>query len=220
MAKQVLYEVATKPFSGVILRKTVNDDELWAPDMYQSWSPAKPEWKNSNYAFGAFTGFEDSERISEEVAMLAIEGGPVGLAELFSLYYSGDSDALISIPDNYHPAVVADKMEKDDEKIVAFLHGTHNTYGNTGLDGKDISRIFGPKILTAVNAITRNKSENYDEYIRRCSKNTLARRVKIVDLDCIIENINSLETVTDEEKKRLRKYEDARDYLKHVDAQR
>lgn len=79
-----------------------------------------------------------------------------------------------------HPLRVMMAMETEDERIVAVLHDTAEDFVNGWAlihDGD-----FGDHILDAIDALTRNEGESYDNFIERCKANPLARRVKIADI--------------------------------------
>lgn len=73
------------------------------------------------------------------------------------------------------------RMESEEDQIVAVLHdtGEHTKLPLTLLD--QIRQQFGDTVADAVAVITR-RSESYEDYIERCSKNDIARRVKLADL--------------------------------------
>ena len=48
---------------------------------------------------------------------------------------------------------------------------------------------FSQEVLDAVDAITKRKGELYVNYIKRCSKNEIAKLVKINDLHVNLQNI-------------------------------
>lgn len=104
-----------------------------------------------------------------------------------------------------HPMTVAEKMETEDEKIVALLHDV--------VEDSDISigylrkEGFSEEILSAVDSITKRKSEGeeYPEYIERLKKNPLAVRVKLADLDHN-SDLSRIANPTDEDYERVEKY--------------
>lgn len=79
-----------------------------------------------------------------------------------------------------HPFAVADMVSGTDEKIVAYLH---DVVEDTGTSIEDLAEYgFGAEILDAVEAITRKDGEDYFDYIRRVSRNGIAKAVKKADL--------------------------------------
>lgn len=73
---------------------------------------------------------------------------------------------------------------------------------------------FDKEIIDAVEALTRRKEENkYFDFIERVSKNDIARKVKIYDLEDNMD-IKRLDMFDEYEQKRLRKYFYCWKYLK------
>lgn len=78
-----------------------------------------------------------------------------------------------------HCLTVADATNMDlseDEIIVGILH---DVVEDTDWDYTDLRKVgFSKKIIDGVKAVTKNKGEKYFDGIKRCSKNTIGRRVK------------------------------------------
>ena len=86
-----------------------------------------------------------------------------------------------------HPLRMMFQLDMIEEKIVAVLH---DTIEKTQVDYgylKDAG--FSEEILFAVDSLSRRPDEDYDYYIHRVSKNKLATKVKVIDLN---DNISSL----------------------------
>lgn len=81
-----------------------------------------------------------------------------------------------------HPARVASECQKYGEhyEIVGYLHDVLEDSRLIRLQG--IEDLFGKGIADALYAITRQEDEKYFDYIRRCSRNEIARVVKIEDI--------------------------------------
>lgn len=79
-----------------------------------------------------------------------------------------------------HPLRVMLSLTDEDERIVGVLHDV----AEDNEDGWD--RIhdagFSDKIIQAIDGVTRRSDETYEAFIRRCSENALAARVKIADI--------------------------------------
>ena len=79
-----------------------------------------------------------------------------------------------------HVKTVGDAGETIEEKIVGYLHDvvedSHITITDLSEHG------FSDSILSAVDAITRRKSESWRKYIQRAGDNSIAAKVKINDL--------------------------------------
>lgn len=80
----------------------------------------------------------------------------------------------------FHPLRVMLAVEGGIERIVAVLHDVVEDSDVFSMG--DISALFGEKVSEAVLALTRCDGENYSEFIKRCAKNDIARRVKIADI--------------------------------------
>ena len=109
-----------------------------------------------------------------------------------------------------HPLRMMFQLDTTEEKIVAVLH---DTIEKTDVDLNYLKVTgFSEQILFAVDSLSRRPDEDYDNYIQRVSKNKLATKVKVIDLN---DNISSLRR---ESKKmnsnNYQKYQKALDYLK------
>lgn len=80
----------------------------------------------------------------------------------------------------HHPEKVANMVESDTEKSVAYLHDvvedTFVTLKMLEVEG------FPSEVIKAIDAITKRKDELYDDYLQRVSKNPIALKVKIADM--------------------------------------
>jgi len=85
-----------------------------------------------------------------------------------------------------HPIRVAEKLNYLTLKIIALLH---DVVEDSDVTVEEIHKHFGSVIAEAVEAITR-KDETYSDYIKRVTKNKLAREVKIADLLDNLEHID------------------------------
>jgi len=106
------------------------------------------------------------------------------------------------VPYIFHPIAVAEAMETEEEVIVALLH---DTIEDCGITREAIAADFSDEIADAVAAITKIENEPYDAYVAKVKANKLARRVKIADLTHNM-NLTRLNTITDEDRKRVEKY--------------
>lgn len=80
-----------------------------------------------------------------------------------------------------HPLRVMLAMKAEDERIVAVLH---DVVEDTPWTCEDLywQHGFKPEIVMAIAALTRGKSEEYFDFIRRLEMNQIARSVKIADI--------------------------------------
>jgi len=106
-----------------------------------------------------------------------------------------------------HPLRVMFKMRTDDfERMVAVLHDVVEdsewTLDHLRNEG------FPDHVLAAVDCLTRKSDEPYEDFIERVQINTLARTVKIADLE---DNLDAsrLPELTDKDIERIRKYQKA-----------
>ena len=110
-----------------------------------------------------------------------------------------------------HPFRVAMNCDNDEEKIVALLHDTIED-GDIDADFF-FKQGFPENIVEAILCLTRRESEEYNDFIKQLASNTLARKVKIKDLEDNLD-ILRLKELTQEDILRCNKYLNALDYLK------
>lgn len=87
-----------------------------------------------------------------------------------------------NVPYFLHPFRIENKLsnESDNVRIVALLH---DVVEDTGFTIDDLINMgYNKDITDAVDAISRKRSESWNEYIVRVSKNEIATKVKIQDL--------------------------------------
>lgn len=90
-----------------------------------------------------------------------------------------------------HCRRVADAVQGDDAKVVAYLHdvvekGRGWTFDRLREEG------FSPEIVRAVDAMTRRDKEEWAHFVRRAGANGLARPVKRADLEDNLAQMQSL----------------------------
>lgn len=80
-----------------------------------------------------------------------------------------------------HPRAVADRVKGDDiAEAIAWLH---DTLEDTGLTVKElIEAKFPQQVIDAVILLTKTDDMDYNQYLLRLKKDTLAKKVKIADL--------------------------------------
>lgn len=114
------------------------------------------------------------------------------------------------VPYINHPLTVASLVETEEEKIVALLH---DTIEDTNITEQDLLNYgFSNKIVEAVKLLTHNKDVPYMDYVAKIKDNELARKVKIADLTHN-SDLCRLKEITDKDKKRYKKYQNALLYL-------
>jgi len=110
----------------------------------------------------------------------------------------------------YHLKRVAEKMTTDEEKIVALLH---DIVEDTDISVCYLSNNFNYSIGKSVDLLTKKPDDLYFDYIVRISKDKIATKVKIADLEDNM-NIARLDKVTINDLDRLNKYIQAYKYLR------
>ena len=107
--------------------------------------------------------------------------------ELYNLAYKVMMDAhkgqvdKLGAPYFEHPMVVASMVKDENAKVVALLH---DVVEDTKVTLLHLALMNFPQfIIEAVDAISRRKDEQYFVYIERVKQNTLAKEVKIADLN-------------------------------------
>jgi len=109
-----------------------------------------------------------------------------------------------------HPIRVAERCKDPRAKIVALLH---DTIEDTGVTPDYLhSQGFPDEIIEGVLSVTKREGESYEDFVRRAALNPLGREVKRADLEDNMD-IRRLETISDEDVTRLRKYLKAWHYL-------
>lgn len=80
-----------------------------------------------------------------------------------------------------HPLRVMARVSTTTEKIVAVLHDvvedTGWTFEQLAAEG------FSGEIIEALRCVTKQTGEAYDDFVSRSAKNSLARKVKLADLE-------------------------------------
>jgi len=109
-----------------------------------------------------------------------------------------------------HPLRVMMKLNDEKQRIVAVLHDV--------IEDTDITSLYLLKqgldheLVNHILTLSRNKDENYDEYINRISKDEFAIRVKLADLEDNID-MSRIKNPTGKDYDRLAKYGKAREKL-------
>lgn len=79
-----------------------------------------------------------------------------------------------------HPKSVSAKCKTEKEKIVALLH---DVVEDTNVTLEDLSQFFDKDIIEAINLLTHREEDDYMTYLSKIKKNSLARTVKLADLE-------------------------------------
>jgi (p)ppGpp synthase/HD superfamily hydrolase len=114
------------------------------------------------------------------------------------------------LPYVFHPFHVAEQMEEEVTVTVALLH---DLIEDTEVTFQNLSEMgFSQEVIGALEALTKGKKEDYCSYIKRLSENSIARKVKIKDLEHNMD-LTRLSTVTEKDLKRVEKYKKSYQYL-------
>lgn len=109
-----------------------------------------------------------------------------------------------------HPLRMMLRMQTDEERIVAVLHDVVEDSDWT-LDGLRAEG-FSDAVVEAVDALTRQEGESYEAFVVRAGQLSLARRVKLADLEDNMDTTR-LGAITEVDEARLARYERARQHL-------
>lgn len=140
---------------------------------------------------------EDTEDLLELAASIALRA------------HAGQKDKS-GRPYFLHPFRIAMKCLTDDEIMVALLH---DVIEDSDFDAVRLRAEGIPEnVVEAVETITRKEGESYENFIMRIKDNSLARRVKLIDLEDNL-NIMRLDVLSAEDTARCNKYLAAHNYL-------
>lgn len=106
-----------------------------------------------------------------------------------------------------HPLRVMLRLQADDERQTAMLHDVIEDCGKTPADLQAAG--FAAEVVAAVEILTGQAGESYDEYICRVAKLPLALRVKRADVEEHASVVSRLPQ-SDEQLERLGNYQRAR----------
>jgi (p)ppGpp synthase/HD superfamily hydrolase len=102
-----------------------------------------------------------------------------------------------------HPLTLMLKMTDETSMTAAVLH---DVVEDTTLTLSDLrNEGFPDEVIAAVGSLSKNEKESYDEYIERVSRDPLAVKVKLADLEDNM-RITRMNKVTDKDTLRLAKY--------------
>lgn len=78
-----------------------------------------------------------------------------------------------------HPVRIAAMVEGEDAKVVALLH---DVVEDSDVSLADLSEVFPPHIVAAVDAVSRRPDETYFEFVARAALDPLGKVVKRADV--------------------------------------
>ena len=138
----------------------------------------------------------------------------IDLAESIMLYAHTDQVDEGGHPYYWHPVIVASHMETEEEKVVALLH---DVVEKSAVSLDTIGNLFGSRVMEAVSLLTLREGESYLSYINRLSRDPLARKVKLAEIDHNMDT-GRLGKLTYESFQRREKYRMAREILLTAEA--
>lgn len=112
-----------------------------------------------------------------------------------------------------HPLRIMSRVESEVEKIVAIMHDVIEDSDRTLEDIRQEG--FSDEIVTALALLTKGQDEAYTDYVSRLAHNSLARKVKLADLEDNMD-LRRVPTLTEMDTKRLQRYHWAWLFLKEV----
>jgi len=105
-----------------------------------------------------------------------------------------------------HPVRLMIKMDSVEEQIAAVLH---DVIEDSDWTVNDLHKEgFSDEIITAVDCLTKKDHEPYMEYIARLKPNTIARKVKLADLEDNMD-LRRIDQISEKDLKRLARYHQA-----------
>lgn len=114
------------------------------------------------------------------------------------------------IPYVFHPFHLAEQMDDEETTITALLH---DIVEDTDTTFEDLRKLgFSDNVINALKLMTHDKNVDYFEYVKNISKNPIARKVKIKDLEHNMDT-SRLDEVTDKDLERVKKYKKCHKYL-------
>ncbi len=112
-----------------------------------------------------------------------------------------------------HPIRLMQNVSTMPEKICAILH---DVVEDSEWTLKSLKREgFPPPIIKALDCLSKREGEAYRDYVRRAARNSIARQVKLADLEDNM-NMTRIDRLKAEDLKRLQKYHDAWRFLQSI----
>jgi hypothetical protein len=105
-------------------------------------------------------------------------------------------------------------VKSEEEQIVAVLHDVVEdcpAWNFERLRGEG----FSPRIVAALEAVTKRDREDYEAFVRRAASNPIGRAVKLADLrdNC---DLSRIANPSERNRERLRKYRRALDLIVRI----
>lgn len=127
------------------------------------------------------------------------------LADAIILAVNAHRDQVDKVGQPYylHPIRVMIKVRTETEKVVAMLHDLLEDTPYTAEDLRSMG--YSEEVLAALDCLTRRDNESYEALIDRLKPNSIARRVKIADLEDNMD-LTRLHEITHHDLARLQRY--------------
>lgn len=111
-----------------------------------------------------------------------------------------------------HPLRLMNNVQTIEEKIVAILH---DVIEDTTITSADLREAGIPdELIVEIQVLTHDPKIEYDAYVKKIAEHKIARNVKIADLKDNMD-ITRLNSITDKDIDRLKKYHRNYVYLKN-----
>ena len=136
--------------------------------------------------------------------------------EIAHIAHANDTDKA-GKPYILHPIAVAEMMATEQQRIIAMLHDVVENHPELYSFEQLAKEGFAEKIIAALKCLTKNKGENYYDYIRRIADNDSAIDVKCADLAHNAE-LGRFQSPSAADKASAAKYDKMRQYLKGIRA--
>lgn len=123
--------------------------------------------------------------------------------------HEGQTDKS-GLPYIFHPYHVAEQMTTEVSAAIALLH---DVIEDTDMTAEDLRALgFPDSVVDGVVLMTHDKGTDYFDYIHKLKKDPEAKAVKLADLEHN-SDLSRLDTVTERDLERIKKYEKARKIL-------
>lgn len=118
------------------------------------------------------------------------------------------------VPYIFHPYHVAEQMDDEISCVVALLH---DVVEDTHITMEMLEWNFPKEVVQPLKLLTHDKNTPYMDYIKNLSKDFVARKVKLVDLEHNMDESRMIGSGEDAKQieRRRKKYREAWEYLKY-----
>lgn len=117
------------------------------------------------------------------------------------------------LPYVFHPFHLAEQMTDELSTVCALLHDVVEDTEYSFTDLKEMG--FPDEVIEILKLLTHTDGTEYMTYIKSLSKNPIARKVKLLDLNHN-SDLTRLDTVTEKDLERTKKYKKATAFLENI----